>query len=367
MTVNFFSLDKQTKALRKEIDQALAEVINSSRFILGPNVKAFEEESAKYCCGKFGIGVASGTDAITLSLSAAGIGPGDEVITVPFTFVATIESVLHVGAAPVFVDIEPKSFCVDASQIEAKITPKTKALLPVHLYGRLADMDSILKIAKKHNLKVIEDAAQAIGATQGKHVALSCGDAGATSFFPTKNLGGVGDGGLIVTNDEKIAAKVKALRGHGSTKTYMYDVIGYNSRLDEIQAAVLRIKLKKLDQWHVARNKNADLYYELLKDVSEVVLPEKPKDGRHVYNQLTIRAQKRDDLRETLKNKGIGAMVYYPLSLHKHVAYEFLGQKDAVFPECDRAEKEVLSLPIYPELTPEEIKEVVSAIKEFYV
>jgi dTDP-4-amino-4,6-dideoxygalactose transaminase len=366
MPVQFFSLEKQTAALRKEIDQAMAGVLDSGSFILGKNVAAFEEEAAKYCHAKFAIAVASGTDALTLSLKACGIGPGDEVITVPFTFVASIESIVYLGARPVFVDIEPKTFCIDTSQIEAKLTPKTRAILPVHLYGSLSDMDTIQKIAQKYRLKVIEDAAQAIGATRGKHRALSSGDVGATSFFPTKNLGCFGDGGLITTNDAGLTETIRALRNHGSTKTYVYDYVGYNSRLDELQAAVLRVKLKKLDEWHRARNTNASLYLKLLKDVKEVVLPATPQDGRHVFNQFTLRAQKRDQLREHLKNQGIGSMIYYPLSLHKMRAYEFLGQKNADFPECSRAEKEVLSLPIYPELSPEDLHEVCAAIKEFY-
>ncbi|MFA4858122.1 MAG: DegT/DnrJ/EryC1/StrS family aminotransferase [Candidatus Margulisiibacteriota bacterium] len=370
MPVQFFSLAKQNQSLRAEIDQAVAEVIDSGKFILGPNVAEFEKEAAAYCGGKFGIGVASGTDAITLALKACGIGPGNEVITVPFTFVATIESIIYLGGKPVFVDIEPKTFCIDATQIEVKLTPKTKAILPVHLYGHLADMQTILNLAKKHNLKVIEDAAQGIGATidsgPQKFTALSCGDAGATSFFPTKNLGAFGDGGLVVTNNETTAAAVRTLRNHGQGKTYIYEDIGYNSRLDEIQAAVLRIKLRKLDAWHAARNNNATLYNELLKNVSEVQLPTHPQNGRHVYNQYTIRAQKRDGLKQFLQSKGIGAMVYYPISLHKHSAYAYLGYPPDAFPECTRAEKEVLSLPIYPELLPEEIKEVVLAIKDFY-
>lgn len=366
MSVQFFSLEKQTASLRAEIDQAISEVVASGRYILGKNVKAFEEEGAKYCGGKFGVGVASGTDAITLALKACGIGPGDEVITVPYTFVATIESIIYLGAQPVFIDIEPKTFCIDTTQIEAKITPKTKAVLPVHLYGHLADMKNILAIAKKHNLKVIEDAAQGIGAKRDGFMAMSCGDAGATSFFPTKNLGALGDGGLVVTNSQEITDRAKILRNHGQGKTYSYDDIGYNSRLDEIQAAVLRIKLKKLENWHAARNKNAKLYTELLKDVKEIVLPTAPSNGRHVYNQFTIRAQQRDQLKESLKKQGIGAMVYYPKSLHKHPAYEFLGYSSGEFPESEKAEKEVLSLPIYPELTAEEIKEVAAATKSFY-
>jgi dTDP-4-amino-4,6-dideoxygalactose transaminase len=377
MSVQFFSLAKQTETLRAEIDAAVKQVIDSGKFILGPNVAEFEKETAAYCGGKFGIGVASGTDALTLALKSCGIGPGDEVITVPFTFVATIESIIYLGAKPVFVDIEPKTFCIDASQIEAKITPKTKAILPVHLYGHLADMQAIQAIAKKHGLKVIEDAAQGIGATieigEGpsgspatKLTALSCSDAGATSFFPTKNLGAFGDGGLIITNDEKIAAAARTLRNHGQGKTYIYEDIGYNSRLDELQAAILRIKLQKLDGWHTARNNNAALYDELLKNLAEVRIPSRPPAGRHVFNQYTIRAQKRDELKQFLQNQGIGAMVYYPISLHKHSAYAYLGYGPDSFPECSCAEKEVLSLPIYPELTPEELKEVASAIKAFY-
>lgn len=367
MAVPFFSNQKQHEQIRGDIDRAISSVVDSGHFILGPNVKALEEEIASLCGVKHGIGVANGTEAIHLALRACGIRPGDEVITTPFTFVATIEAICYIGAKPVFVDIDHKTFNIDPDKIEKKISRKTKAILPVHLYGLTSDMEKIMAIAKRRNLKVIEDAAQAIGAEQNKKKACSFGDAGCLSFFPTKNLGCFGDGGMVLTNNDEIAEEVRVLRGHGSKKTYHYDLVGYNSRLDEVQAAVLRVKLKHLDRWAKAREKNAAVYNRELANVLEVERPFVGDGQRHAYNQYTIRAKNRNLLSEHLKAKGIGSMIYYPLSLHLHSAYAFLKYKFGSFPEAEAAQEEVLSLPVFPELEENHIKEVSQAINNFYL
>ncbi|NQT29932.1 MAG: DegT/DnrJ/EryC1/StrS family aminotransferase [Candidatus Saganbacteria bacterium] len=366
MAVSFFDIKRQNDALKKELAAAVSAVVASGRFILGDNVSSFEKEIADYCGAKFGVGVASGTDALHLALRACGVKPGDEVITSPFTFVATAEAIAYCGAKPVFCDIDAKSFNLDPAKIEEKITSKTKAILPVHIYGQACEMDKIMAIAKKHNLAVMEDAAQAIGAEICGKKVCSFGDAAGTSFFPTKNLGCFGDGGMVITNKEKLADELKVLRGHGSRKTYHYDIIGYNSRLDALQAAILRVKLPHLDDFSRARRKNAALYNKLLKDVDQLTLPVELKAGMHVYNQYTIRVKDRDGLFGYLKVKNIGAMVYYPLCLHLQKAFAFLGHKPGDFKESEAAQNEVISLPIYPELNSSEIEEVSSAIKEFY-
>ncbi len=366
MSVPFLDLKRQYAEIKDEINKAISEVEDSCRFILGPNVAALEEKIAAFSGAKYGIGVASGTDAIHLSLVACGVGKDDEVISPPFTFVATADAIAYTGAKPVFVDIDPKTFNIDPKKIEAKITKKTKAILPIHLYGQSAEMAAITSIAKKHNLKVIEDAAQAIGAKYDGKKVCSIGDAGCLSFFPTKNLGCFGDGGMVLTNNKEIAEKVRMLRGHGSKATYHYDLIGFNSRLDELQAAILRVKLKYLNHWSEARRKNAKLYDELFSGTKDVVAPFVASKRTHVYNQYTIRVKDRDELFAHLEKKGIGRMVYYPLSLHLQKAFSYLGGKKGDFPESERAEKEVLSLPIFPELKEEEIKEVAAAVKSFF-
>lgn len=365
MPVPFLDLKRQYIEIKDEINKAISEVEDSCRFILGKNVKALEEEIAAFSGVKYGIGVASGTDALHLSLLACGVGKDDEVITSTFSFVATAEAIAYTGASPVFVDIDAKTFNLDPKKIEEKITKKTKAILPVHLYGQSAEMAAIIDIARKHRLKVVEDAAQAIGAEyDGKRVC-SIGDVGCLSFFPTKNLGCFGDGGMVLTNNKEIAEKVKILRGHGSRVTYHYDIIGFNSRLDEIQAAILRVKLKYLNRWSEARTKNAALYNELFKDSKKILPPYKDPKSKHVFNQYTIRVKDRDKLFSFLESKGIGRMVYYPLSLHLQKAFTFLGGKKGDFPESESAEAEVISLPIFPELKEEEIKEVGEAVKSF--
>jgi dTDP-4-amino-4,6-dideoxygalactose transaminase len=367
LAVSFFENKKQHAEIREDIDRAIKQVTDSGRFILGENVKALEEEVAAYCGAKYGIGVASGTDAIHLALTACGIKPGDEVITSPFTFVATIEAICYIGAKPVFIDIDHKTFTINAKKIAKKVTRKTKAILPVHLYGQAADMEPILDVSQKHKLKIVEDAAQAIGAEYKGRKACSLGDAGCLSFFPTKNLGCFGDGGMVLTNNEEVAEEVRVLRGHGSKVAYHYDLIGYNSRLDELQAAILRAKLKHLGRWEKKREKNVSIYDRELANIMEVERPFVGDGNKHVYNQYTIRAKNRNMLKDHLKSKGIGAMVYYPLSLHLHRAYSFLKYKFGDFPESEAAQEEVLSLPIFPELEEPQVKEVCAAINDFYL
>lgn len=353
----------QYLALKNEIAAAVEQVFDSCSFILGPNVNALEQEVPEFCEARFGIGVNSGTDAIVVALAAAGIGPGDEVITTPFTFVATTEAIMIVGAKPVYVDIDPTTFNLDPSLIEEKITPRTKAILPVHLYGQCADIESIEEIARKHGLKLISDGAQAIGSMhKGKGIG-AFGDASTLSFYPTKNLGGCGDGGMVLTNDEELYARAKSLRFHGMDGAYSYQYVGYCSRLDELQAAVLRVKLKKIREWNDARRANAAYYIEELKDLP-IELPIAKPENYHIYHQFTIRFAKRDELKEKLQQKGIGSAVFYPSPLHVQKAYTSLGYKEGDFPESERAAREVLSLPIFPELTRAELEEVASAVRE---
>ena len=366
MPVTFFDLNRQNEKLKPEIESAVAAVIKSGRYILGENVAQLEKEVAAYCGTRFAVGVASGTDALHLALRACGVKPGDEVITSPFTFVATAEAIAYCGATPVFVDIEPNTFNIGPSRIEPKITKKTKAILPVHLYGQPCDMVKIMAIAKKHGLKVIEDCAQSIGSKFNGRFTGNYGDAGCFSFFPTKNLGCFGDGGMVTTNDEKVAEELKVLRGHGSRQTYHYDIIGYNSRLDEIQAAILRVKLPHLASWTEARRKTAEQYRKAFKDIKELRLPEDAAGAHHIYNQFTLRVSDRDGLFGYLKSKQIGAMVYYPLSLHLQKAFANLGYKKGALPESELAQDEVLSLPVFPELTAAERDEICAAVRSFF-
>lgn len=365
MSVQFFDLKIQNSKIRAEVDAAIAKVVDSSHFILGSNVAELEKEIAAYHGAKYAVGVASGTDALQLSLRSFGIKEGDEVITSPFTFVATAEAISYTGAKPVFADIDPDTFNIDPEDVHKKISDRTKAIIPVHLYGQSAEMKGIMEIANAHKLVVIEDSAQAIGAKDnGQHVS-TLGDAGCLSFFPTKNLGCFGDGGMVITNNEEVYNMIKVLRGHGSRATYHYDMVGFNSRLDELQAAILRVKLKYLEGWIENRRRNAALYNKLL-SFDGVVTPIEAKGLRHVYNQYTIRAKGRNELSEFLKKKGIGAMVYYPLSLHLQKVYEHLKCRKGSLPNAEKAQEEVLSLPIFPELSEAQITEVASAIKEYF-
>jgi len=369
MKVPLVDLKAQYHSLKEEMDKAIWGVLESTRFILGEEGKGLEEEISAFCNAKFAVGVSSGTDALLLSLIASGIEAGDEVITVPFTFFATTEVISQLSAKPVFVDIDPRTFNIDASLIKEKISNRTRAIIPVHLFGQTADMDPIWDLAKEIGLIVIEDAAQAIGAEYRGGRVGSYGDktdAVCLSFFPSKTLGAYGDAGMVVTDKEDLAEKVMMLRTHGSTSKYYYSWIGYNSRLDELQAAILRVKLKRLDEWIKARRRSAHLYNELLAEVEKVVTPIELSGNKHIYNYYTIRAEGRDELRDYLKSKEIATAIYYPLPLHLQEVYKSLGYKEGDFPVAERAAKEVLSLPMYPELTEEQIKFVADSIKEFH-
>lgn len=358
-------LKAQYRSIKDEINEAVQGVLESGHFVLGPNVEALEKEVAEYCQCRYGVGVASGTDALRLSLHALGIGPGDEVLTTPFTFIATANTISHTGATPVFVDIDPRTYNVAPAKIEEAITERTKAILPVHLYGQPADMGPIMEIAKRYNLRVIEDCAQAIGAEyKGRRVG-AFGDVGCLSFYPTKNLGAYGDGGMVVTNDPEIAERVDVLRRQGSRVKYHAELLGFNSRLDELQTAILRVKLKHLDEWTGARQERAHRYNELLSD-SAITTPHEGGDVRHVYYLYTIRAPRRDELQDHLKRRGISSTAYYPLSLHRQKLYRNLGYGEVSLPQSERAEGEVLSLPMYPELTEEQQIAVAEDIRRFY-
>jgi dTDP-4-amino-4,6-dideoxygalactose transaminase len=366
MNIPAFDLKRQYRNLSSELLPILEEVMAKGQFILGENVELLEKELADYCGTKYAVGVASGTDALLLSLEALGIGEGDEVITTPFTFFATSEVISLLKAKPVFVDIDSKTFNIDPDKIEDAITTKTKAVIPVHLFGQMAEMDDIEYLAEKYDLYIIEDACQAIGAEYKGRRAGSIGDTGCFSFFPTKNLGAFGDGGLITTNDEKLYEKIKLLRVHGSRKKYYHELIGHNSRLDEIQAAILRVKLKYLDNWIERRIEIAKIYSEGLKDL-DVTVPEVKPYLRHVYHQYVIRTKHRDELQEYLSNKGIGTAIYYPLPLHLQECYKDLGYREGDLPEAEKASKEVIALPMWPELTNEEVNYIVESIREFFL
>ena len=335
----------EIEALWDEIHEAMDRVLRSGRFILGPEVEAFEQEVAEYLGVKYAVGVNSGTDALVIALRSLGIGPGDEVITTPFTFFATAEAISMVGARPVFVDIDPVTFNLDPALIPGAITPRTKAILPVHLYGHAADMDPILEIARAHGLKVVEDVAQAFGGRYKGRKLGTLGDAAAFSFFPTKNLGGLGDGGLIATNDPQVAELARMLRAHGARRKYHNEMLGYNSRLDALQAAVLRVKLKVVDEWNARRREVAARYNEALGAVEGVVLPSEQPYAYHVYHQYTVRVLggRRDEVRARLAEAGIGTLVYYPVPVHRLPVYAWPAGS---LPQTERAAQEVLSLPM---------------------
>jgi UDP-2-acetamido-2-deoxy-ribo-hexuluronate aminotransferase len=359
--VPMIDLKRQFQEIKEEIFQVMTEIFGSGQYILGPRVSEFEKKIADYHGVSEAVGVASGTDAIHLSINAFGIGEGDEVITTPFTFFATVEAILYSGAMPVFVDVDAETFNIDTSQIETKITDKTKAILPVHLFGQMADMQEISKLAKKYGLKVIEDCAQSFGANLNGKKAGSFGDAGCFSFYPSKNLGGYGDGGIITINDSMIADKVRKLRNHGSRSSYIHEDIGFNSRLDEIQAGVLLVKFKYIDKYNLARRQKAALYTVLLSD--KVRCPVEKKGAYHVFHQYTIRNDKRDEIKKRLRDKGISSVVYYPVPLHLQEALRFLGYKEGDFPVAEKSAKEVLSLPIYPEIEEPVIEKIAEIIK----
>ena len=358
-------LRRQYLSIKNEIDEAIQTVLNSGVFITGENVRAFEKEFANYIGVKYAIGVNSGTDALTIALRALGIERGDEIITVSFTFVSTVDCVVHNGGMPVFIDIEPESYTIDIRQIEKAITKKTKAIIPVHLYGHPADMDPILKTAEKHGLYVIEDAAQASGAEyKGKKVG-SLGHVACFSFYPSKNLGAYGDGGTIVTNDQEIAEKVKFLREYGQREKYSHELIGYNSRLDEIQAAILRVKLKHLDGWNERRRVLAKLYVDLLTCLEDQIkLPIEKRHAEHVFHLFVIQVSARDELKKYLASHGIQTGIHYPIPVHLQKAYSSI-ISNAPTPNTERCASHVLSLPMFPELTEEEVAFICDRIKIF--
>jgi len=365
MAVPQFDLTRQYKKIEREVEAKVRETLASGAYILGPALVNFEKSFAEYNEVKYAFGVASGTDALLLALRAADIKPGDEVITTAFTFFATAEVIAILGAKPVFADIKLDNYNIDPEDIARKITPRTKAIMPVHLFGLPCNMDPILKLAKEHNLVVIEDCAQAVGSQYKGKKAGSFGDFGCFSFFPTKNLGCCGDGGAIITNREEMAEKIRMLRVHGSKKKYYHEFLGYNSRLDTIQAAILEVKLKHLDEWIESRRSIANFYNSSLRDIV-IQVPEEQIDTFHVYHQYTLRVENRDKLVEHLKMKGIGTAIYYPLPLHLQPALKHLGYKPQTLPNTERACEEVISLPIFPELERREMEEVVNAIREFY-
>jgi dTDP-4-amino-4,6-dideoxygalactose transaminase len=369
MNVPLLDLKAQFRPLRAEIMETIQIVCDEQGFILGPRVVAFEESVARYIGARYAIGCASGSDALLLSLMATGVKAGDEVITVPFTFFSTAGAISRLGAKPVFVDIQPDTFNIDPNQIERAITTRTKAIIPVHLFGQCADMTAINDIAERKNIRVIEDACQAIGAAQKGKRAGVLGDTGCFSFFPTKNLGGFGDGGIITTNDKPLANSMAMLRVHGSQVRYLHEAVGINSRLDALQAAVLHVKLKYLDQWTEGRRRNAERYQSLFTEaklLDRVILPLTAHENFHVYNQYTVRVPQRDELRNFLKDNGVGSEVYYPLPMHLQNCYQDLGYRKGSFPLSERAAEEVLSLPIYAELTKDQQAYVVERIAEYY-
>lgn len=363
MNIPLTDLKKQYQSIKKEVDLAMEQVITNTNFVLGKEVEEFEKEMANYLNTKFAIGVASGTDALVLAIRTLDISEGDEVITTPFTFIATTEAIVRAGAKPVFCDIDEKTYNMNTNKIEEKITSKTKAILPVHLYGLSCEMDNILSLAQKYNLKVIEDAAQSFGSTYKDKKAGAIGDIGCFSFFPAKNLGAYGDGGMISTNDEQTIEKLNFLRNHGQTKQYHYTIHGFNSRLDTLQASVLRVKLKYIEKWIAMRLEKAKFYNKLFSG-SDIIVPFIPDDSKHSFNYYTIRIkEKRDIVSTRLKENGISCAIYYPLCLHLQEVHNDLGYKTGDFPITEKLQTEVLSLPMYPELEEKEIEEIVKIVK----
>ncbi|MEE9257518.1 MAG: DegT/DnrJ/EryC1/StrS family aminotransferase [bacterium] len=370
MHVPFLDLSVQSKNLRAEFLDAIGNVIESRRYIMGPEVSALEAEIARYCGARHAIGVSSGTDALLAALMAVGVSPGDEVVTTPFTFFATAGTIARLGAKPVFADIEPGTFNLDPEKAEAALTARTKAVLPVHLYGRCASMAAFTAMAKARGIRLIEDAAQAIGARTGAVSAGAAGDIGCFSFHPTKNLGALGDAGMAVTQDEELARRLRSLRVHGSTDKYMHGEVGGNFRLDTLQAAVLLVKLKYLDEWSRRRLENARRYNALFEEAGlegeRIAPPEIPEEG-HVFHQYVVRAKDRDALAAFLLEREIHTGVYYPLSLHLQPCFAYLGYREGDFPESEKASREVLALPVHPDLPADHLESVVQSISDFYL
>ena len=362
-------LSMQHATIRKDIDEAIADVIGSCGFILGPRVKAFEEAYARYCGVKHCVGVSNGTDALILTLRALGVGPGDEVITTPYTFGATAEAICHVGARPVFVDVEDHHLCLDPALVAAAITERTKVILPVHIYGHPADIIALRQIAERHDIDVIEDAAQAQGARQGQATAGSMGRAGCFSFYPGKNLGAYGDAGGITTDDDALATHLRTLRNHGmplAGPKFHYDELGYNNRMDGLQGAVLGVKLPHLEGWNERRRQIAQRYAELLAGVGDLRLPAEAIGARHVYHLYTVRTQQRDGLAEFLHGVGISTAVMYPLPLHLTDAYAFIGDGEGAHPVSEEACRRILSLPIFPEMADDTVDYVADQVCAFF-
>ena len=384
MHIPFLDLKAQYKQIESEVVPAVTEAMAAGMFIGGPQVSGFEDEFANFCDSQYCIGVGSGTDALRFALMAAGIGPGDDVVTVPNTFIATTEAISQVGATPVFVDVDPQTHTMDPQKLlnivelrssiknstfrnpQSKFQIRPKAVIPVHLYGQPADMDSILEIARQYNLVVIEDACQAHGASYKNRKAGSLSTAGCFSFYPGKNLGAFGEAGAVVTRDEEMAQKMRMIRDHGQAQKYFHDLEGYNGRLDAIQAAVLRIKLKRLQDWNLSRRKNAALYTELLQEIPCITPPVEAEFAESVYHLYVILADNRDGLQKILSEKGIATGLHYPLPLHLQKAYTHIGYKKGDFPVAEHAAERLLSLPMYPELTEEQIEYVCYSIKEFF-
>ncbi len=368
MKVPLLDLRAQYATIRTEVREAIERVCESQQFILGPEVAALEEEVAAFCEARYAVGVSSGTDALLAALMALGVGPGDEVITTTYSFFATAGTIARLGARPVFVDIEPRSFNLDAGMLERRITPRTRAIMPVHLFGRCCDMEPVTAVAKAHGLAVVEDAAQAIGAQDDRgRNAGTVGAVGCLSFFPSKNLGAFGDSGMVLTSDPELAERLRVLRVHGSKPKYHHSIVGGNFRLDALQAAILRVKLKHLAAWTKARRENAERYRLLFKDArlgDKVILPE-DREG-HIYNQFVIRCPERDALQAFLGDRGVGTEIYYPVPLHLQHCFKDLGHHDGDFPAAEAAAREALALPVYPELSEAAQEYVVTQVREFF-
>lgn len=365
MKIPFVDLKRQYDSIREDINNSIQEVLQNASFVLGEQVTLFEENFAKYCGTKFCVSVASGTEALFLALKVLEINNGDEVITVPNTFIATVDAISRTGAKPIFVDINKNTYTIDISKIEEKITRNTKAIIPVHLYGQPADMDAIMDLAKKYNLYVIEDACQAHGAIYKKKKAGAIGDIGCFSFYPAKNLGAYGDGGAVVTNNEKIAEKIIMLRNYGQKKKYYHECIGFNSRLDSMQAAVLNVKLKRLDIWNKSRKTNADYYKKSLSGINQIILPYEAPGRSHIYHLFVVRIPNRNGLQNYLESVGISTGIHYPVPVHLQNSYKFLGYQKGDFPVAEEYAAHILSLPMFPELTIKEIQYICGEIKKY--
>jgi dTDP-4-amino-4,6-dideoxygalactose transaminase len=368
--VPLLDLNAQHQTIRDEVLAEVTRVIDSQKFILGDDVKALEQDIAAYCSTKHAIGCASGSDALLLALMALGIGPGDKVITTPYTFFATVGSIVRLGATPVFADVEPDTFNLDPVRVADALAqhPEVRAIMPVHLFGACADMDPLCSLAAEKGITIIEDAAQAIGSEYDNRRAGCLGQIGCFSFFPSKNLGAFGDGGILTANDDDLAGRLRALRVHGTKKKYYHEWVGVNSRLDSLQAAVLRVKLRHLDSWTNGRQRNADLYRRYIREMDIPILTPvvKPYQSRHIYNQFVIMGQRRNELQAFLKEQGIGTEVYYPLPMHLQACFSNLGYRAGDFPISERLANESLALPVYPELASEDIEYVCQMLKQFY-